>query len=87
MTRRKFWRELEKAGILIVSNPIFCSAGVSLHAEEFNVLNLLNGSTRSLIIFAIKLWLLLEERIRGFIKCLKTACKIKAHYQPASGFD
>lgn len=73
--------------MMIMSNPIFSAAGASSHAKESNVLNLLNGSAISSIIFAIKLWLLLEERIRGVIKCLKTAYKIKDHYQPASGFD
>lgn len=63
-----------------MSDSIVSSAGVSLHAKEVNVSNLLNGSTASLIIFAIKLWLLLEERVRGFIKYLKTAYEIKDHY-------
>lgn len=85
--RRKFWRDLEKAGVKIMSNPIFPSAGVGLHAKEVHVLHLVNGSTISLIIFAHKLWLLLEERVRGFIRCLKTTYKIKDHYQPDSGFD
>lgn len=78
---------MEKAGIKVMANSIFPSAGASLHAKEVNVLHLLNGSTISLMIFVIKLWLLLEERVRGFIKCLKTAYKMKDHYHPASGFD
>lgn len=64
---------MQKTGVLLMSNPIVSSTGVSLHANEVNVLNPSNGCVTSLIIFTIKLWLLLKERVRGFINCLRTA--------------
>lgn len=68
-------RDLEKAGVITMSDHIVSSTGVSVHAKEVNIVNPSNGSMRSLIIFAIKLWLLLKERVRGFIKYLNTAYK------------
>lgn len=58
-----------------MSAHIVSSTGVSLHAKEVHVSNLSNSFMTSLIIFALKLWLLLKERVRGFIKCLNTAYK------------
>lgn len=59
--------ELEKAGVITMSDHIV-SSGVSLNTKV-NVLKASNSSMTSLIIFAIKLWLLLKERVRSFIKC------------------
>lgn len=56
-----------------MSGHTVSSTGVSLHAKEVNVLNPSNGSMTGLIIFAIKLWLLLKEIVRGFVKCAHTA--------------
>lgn len=58
-----------------MSDQIVSSTGVSLHVKEVNALNPSNGSMTSLIIFVIKLWLLLKERVRGFTECLNTAYK------------
>lgn len=58
-----------------MSNHIVSSTGLSLYAKEVNPLNPSNGSMTSLIIFAIKLWLLLKEKVRGFIECLNIAYK------------
>ena len=77
------------AGVITMSYHIVSSVGVSLHAKEVNMLNPSNGSMTSLIIFAIKLWLLLKKRLRSFITVLILLIKIKDHYQQgtALGFD
>lgn len=70
-----FLRDLEKAGVITMSDYIVSSTGVSVYAKEVNIVNPSNDSMRSLIIFVIKLWLLLKEIVRGFIKYPNTAYK------------